>query len=236
MKENSIKYISIYEDLKQQIVRGDYKVGDLVPAEPVLQDLFQASRITIRHAVQLLVDEGYLQRIHGVGTIVLSNKSSLQLQTLLSFSEENSDANAHSTLVSFHEEIIATPVVCSKLNLPKGSKVICHERLRWVNNEPIGFQRVFCPAFMQIKEIDLQNDASLYKLFREKGHVVTTANETIEAVIANKQLAKYLEIEEGASLLYVERVTRDQKNRLIEYAEIYYRGDKYRYNIQLQVP
>ncbi|MBU5582509.1 UTRA domain-containing protein, partial [Enterococcus sp. S181_ASV_20] len=37
-------------------------------------------------------------------------------------------------------------------------------------------------------------------------------------------------------LLYVERVTRDQKDRLIEYTEFFYRGDRYRYNIQLQVP
>lgn len=88
MRTNSIKYLSIYEDLKEEIINGTYPIGGLFPAEPELQTLFGVSRITVRHAVQLLVDEGYLQRIHGVGTVVVSQKESLQLQNLLSFSEE----------------------------------------------------------------------------------------------------------------------------------------------------
>lgn len=75
MKRNKVKYLAIYEELQQQIINGDYLVGDLMPAEPDLQKRYNVSRITVRHAVQLLVDEGYVERIHGVGTIVLSQKN-----------------------------------------------------------------------------------------------------------------------------------------------------------------
>ena len=164
MRTNSIKYLSIYEDLKEEIINGTYPIGGLFPAEPELQTLFGVSRITVRHAVQLLVDEGYLQRIHGVGTVVVSQKESLQLQNLLSFSEEYKGAGVHSDIVSFDERISASSLVCSKLNLSKGSEVSCHE------------------------------------------------------------------------LLFVQRVTKDQRDRIIEYAEFYYRGDRYRYSVQLHVP
>ena len=119
MKRNKVKYLAIYEELQQQIINGDYLVGDLMPAEPDLQKRYNVSRITVRHAVQLLVDEGYVERIHGVGTIVLSQKKSLQLQNLLSFSEENKEHNIQSTLFSFEASIPASPLVCSQLDLPK---------------------------------------------------------------------------------------------------------------------
>lgn len=237
MKGNSVKYLAIYEELKQEIINGVYTVGETFPAEPELQQRFSVSRITVRNAVKLLVDEGYLQRIHGVGTIVLSQKESLQLQTLLSFTEENNDRDAHSSLYSFTESMVADPTVCSHLELPKGARVSCHERTRWVDGIPISFQRVYCPSFIELSADELEApDASLYKLLREKGFVVTKAQETIESVVSDKHLAERLDIEENKPLLYVERVTRDQKDRLIEYTEFFYRGDRYRYNIQLQVP
>ncbi|EUJ26529.1 GntR family transcriptional regulator, partial [Listeria grayi] len=74
MKGNNIKYVTVYNHLKQDIISGKYPVGSLFPAEPDLQKHYNVSRITIRHSLQLLVDEGYIKRIHGVGTIVLSQK------------------------------------------------------------------------------------------------------------------------------------------------------------------
>lgn len=237
MRGSTVKYLGIYEELKQEIIDGYYPVGGLFPTEPDLQQRFNVSRITVRHAVKLLVDEGYLQRIHGVGTIVLSQKESLQLQTLLSFSEENSDRSVRSSLVSFKESLTANSLICSQLELPKGATVSCHERLRWVEDIPISFQRVYSPSFISLSADELSDGrASLYQLFRDRGHVVTTAEETIESVIADQQLAELLQIAENSPLLYIQRVTKDQRGRLIEYAEFFYRGDRYRYNVQLQVP
>lgn len=237
MRTNSIKYLSIYEELKEEINNGVYPVGGLFPAEPELQNLFGVSRITVRHAVQLLVDEGYLQRIHGVGTVVVSQKESLQLQNLLSFSEEYKGAGFHSDMVSFEERIPASSLVCSKLNISKGSEVSCHERLRWSDHHPIGFQRVYCPLHMELTKEELTRpNLSLYELFKEKGYSVKNANETIESIIADQKLAEYLQVPEGSPLLFVQRVTKDQRDRIVEYAEIYYRGDRYRYSVQLHVP
>lgn len=55
-------------------------------------------------------------------------------------------------------------------------------------------------------------------------------------MVADKQMAEHLYIKEGGPLLFVQRVTRDQRDRIIEYAEFYYRGDRYRYSVQLHIP
>lgn len=235
MRTNSIKYLSIYEELKHQISNGIFPLGETFPPEPELQLLYNTSRITVRHAVQLLVDEGYLQRIHGVGTIVVSQKESLQLQTLLSFSEENKDVHSHSEMIAFEEHMVAPPLVCSLLKLPKGETVTYNERLRWTDDICIGLQRVYCPSYIPISEEELgKPNGSLYELLKEKGFLVKSANETIESVIADERLATYLHVAKGSPLLFVQRVTKDQRDRLIEYAEIYYRGDRYRYSVQLK--
>ncbi|UOR11327.1 GntR family transcriptional regulator [Halobacillus amylolyticus] len=237
MRSNKAKYLTVYEELKQQITNEDYLIGDLLPAEPELQKRYNVSRITIRHAVDLLVDEGYVQRLHGVGTIIISQKKSLQLQKLLSFSEDNKGRNLHSSLFSFEATIPATLLAYSQLDLPKGAMVSCHERVRWIQDTPIGFHRIYCPSFISLSAEELEApDASLYQLFQQKGYVVKKANETIESIAASEKLAKILKVEENSPLLYVQRSTKDQQDRLIEYAQIFYRGDQYRYSVELESP
>ena len=106
-----------------------------------------------------------------------------------------------------------------------------------MDDQCIGFQRVYCPSYIYLKEKDLADKhASLYQIMRSQGFIVTTAQETIESVVSDEELSNLLKIEMNTPLLYVERLTKDHKNRLVEYAEIYYRGDRYRYHVQLKVP
>ncbi len=230
----NVKYISIYEELKQRISDEKYDVGSLFPAEPELQKEFNASRITIRRSVQMLVDDGFLQRMPGVGTVVVSNKGALQLNTLTSFAKDNQNKNVKSEIVQYQVLYSPKPIVLFRLELSSNDTVAYQERIRYIDDIPIGFQRIYVPSFIGLDETVLSNpDLSIYKLFEDKGHKVSQAKEMIEAVIANNELSKYLQIDKGSPLLYVQRITHDQSGKIIEYAEIYYRGDKYHYTLDL---
>jgi GntR family transcriptional regulator len=234
MQAGNTKYLLIYKELKKEIISGIFTIGETFPSEPELQARFGASRITVRHSVQMLVDDGYLQRIVGVGTVVISQKSSLQLQTLMSFSEENKNTMSQSTILSYDTELKPSALISSKLKLSNDLLVSCQERLRWVDEIPIGYQRVYCPQFIGLSEEELGTpNISLYKLLKEKGYIVKNAEETIESIVANQTYAKYLQVKEGSPLLFIQRVTSDEKERIVEYAEIVYRGDMYRYKVQL---
>lgn len=62
MRAKNVKYIHIYDILKEKIVNGEFPIGSQFPTETELQSMFGASRITVRHSVQMLVDDGYLKR------------------------------------------------------------------------------------------------------------------------------------------------------------------------------
>ncbi|MFI3805615.1 GntR family transcriptional regulator [Vagococcus fluvialis] len=232
-KRNS-KYYKIYEELKREIVSKEFVENEFLPTEIDLQKRYGVSRITIRSALQLLEADGYIKKVPGLGTIINSNKRTLQLNKLVSFNDEHSTSNTSSILVDFREEV-APEVVKHQLELSALEEVYINERIRIVDGERIGFQRVYVPkSYVELTKEDFNSpEVSLYNLFSEKSIMVERATEVIESVIADDVLASHLEVSVGMPLLYIKRITFDDNNRGIEYAQIYYRADRYRYEVQL---
>jgi len=64
------KYQLIVDDLKSNILSGTYQVGEQIPTELTLQDMYQVSRQTVRKAILELSNEGFLRSEKGSGTYV----------------------------------------------------------------------------------------------------------------------------------------------------------------------
>ncbi|MEY8462691.1 GntR family transcriptional regulator [Streptococcus merionis] len=68
------KYQQIADDLFTKIKNNEYQVGTMIPPESKLREIYQVSRYTIRQAIGVLVDKGYLRAEKGAGTYVLDPK------------------------------------------------------------------------------------------------------------------------------------------------------------------
>ena len=68
------KYDAIYQDLKEKIEAEIYATGSLLPSESALQDMYQASRDTVRKALRLLKDDGFIQSQKGKGSTVINRQ------------------------------------------------------------------------------------------------------------------------------------------------------------------
>ena len=68
MHQKELKYSKLMEDLKKKILEGQIKAGDKLPSENELSVLYQISRQTVRKALSLLQNEGYVLAEHGRGT------------------------------------------------------------------------------------------------------------------------------------------------------------------------
>ena len=76
-KKGAYLYLTIYEALKESIVSGKYRKGDTFPPERLLKDQYGTTHVTVRNALSLLVEEGYIERYSGKGTVVVYSGGSL---------------------------------------------------------------------------------------------------------------------------------------------------------------
>ncbi|MNW52519.1 HTH-type transcriptional regulator LutR [compost metagenome] len=61
--------------MEQMIESGQWRIGDKIPAEPELMNLFEVSRNTLREGIQSLVHAGLLETRQGIGTTVKSTSN-----------------------------------------------------------------------------------------------------------------------------------------------------------------
>ena len=91
MKEHtSPLYLQISEDIKRKIHNGEYQVNTKIPTEAELEKIYGASRITIRKALELLVEDEILSRKPKIGTYVTAKKITRSLNQSMSFSKTSS--------------------------------------------------------------------------------------------------------------------------------------------------
>ena len=80
-------YIRIHDQIKKEIDEGLWKIGDRLPSERDLAERFEVSRMTLRQAITLLVEEGILERRVGSGTYIASSRVQEKMRGTTSFTE-----------------------------------------------------------------------------------------------------------------------------------------------------
>ena len=84
---NAPIYMKVYNRLKNQILSGSYPSGNFLPTESELEQIYQVSRTTIRKAVKMLSDEGFLSVRQGCGTMVMDTRTTQNYNQVTSVTE-----------------------------------------------------------------------------------------------------------------------------------------------------
>jgi len=231
------KYYQLSNILRQKIEEGAWQPHEPIPSERQLEEQYNLSRPTIRQAIELLVRQGFLYRMHGRGTFVSPPKLQKGILELTSFSEDmrNRGLNPGQKFLEFGFTI--PPVQIRKqLELPAEQKVLRIKRVRTGNGEPIGIQDSYLslPANQEITREELEQRGSIYAILQEKfGIFPSEADETLEVTLATAEEAMLLEIPEGSPLLLSQRTLYSQDRKAVEFVRILYRGDRYKYTVRL---
>jgi GntR family transcriptional regulator len=224
-------YQIIENDIKEKIKKGELNHGDMIHSENELKDMYSVSRMTVRQALNNLVNEGYLYRHKGKGTFVNNIKIEKKMQGLIGFTEEMRRMNkkVRSKIITF-DSIKADDEVASKLFLETGEEIYFIERIRYGDDIPVLFEQLHIPKRI-FKDIDQKiMESSFY------GYIANTLNikishcvQTMEAKAASTRIAEMLEIQKGAPILYMTRNTFLDRGFPFEYVKAYYRADQYRF-------
>jgi len=229
----------LYSQLKEALLtlvdEDQFREGDLIPTEREIGDRFQVSRITVRRAIDELVREGRLVARQGKGTFVARPKLQRQMTQMKSFSTAAVDEGHEpgSSLLSLRHEQ-AVEHIASILNIEKSAWIWVVERLRLVDDEPIGISLVYLnlPSGLSLTPAELEGDVSLWSVLEKKGITLSKSEETVQAIAAGEEQAKLLQVNEGFPLLLVEGVVYTVQNIPVEYHQIFNRGDRYKYSVQ----
>ncbi|MFB1100619.1 GntR family transcriptional regulator [Terribacillus sp. JSM ZJ617] len=221
-------YRQIANEIKKDIARGNIKKDEAIPTEKELAAAFQASRVTVRQAIQLLVDENLLYKVHGSGTYVKQQKIEHDIYRLQSFTEEiiklgkvPSNKLLTFTIMQPEEEIR------DRLQLPVEAQVFYIKRLRCADDVPIILEETFMPIamFPDLTEEIMMN--SKYAYLENKGFLIKERLGEIIPALPSADLMKLLEIKESAPILSMHLWAYLDNDIPFEYTKLYYRSDRY---------
>ncbi len=231
---NSPIYIQLAQSLRLQIVEGKIVSGEALPSERDLCALMGASRVTVRKAIEVLIEEGLLSRRQGSGTYV-TPRIQAPGSFLTSFSED-AEARGETTSTIWVEktEDIATEEEARLLEISVGSAIFRLSRVRMADGEPLAIENAVVPADMIADVSELRN--SLYKALAERGNRPMSGQQKIRAALAGPNEAQLLSISEGSEILRIERLTRRADGRPVELTRSAYRGERYEFVSELRGP
>ncbi len=214
-------YLQIRRVILRAIREQALPPGQRIPSVSELSELTNVSRMTVRQALQALVDEGWLYTVPGKGTFVSgSPRVEQNLQHLMGWTEEiAAQGMKPSTRFVGLEIIAADKTIAAHLETQPGVFVYRLVRVRLADNFPISVEKthLISEDFPGL-DVHIQKNSSLYQVLREEYQVYPVrALQFLEAGEADGFAAGLLEIAAGKPALLSERITYDANGRLIEF-------------------
>ncbi len=203
-------YQQLVELIKEQIATGKLKENDRLMTEIELSKVYDVSRITVRKAIEVLVEEDILEKCQGVGTFVAGKKLNRIVNNFLGFTEIcEYDGKKASTDLLAAELADATANMINKLELSDNEKVIRIVRLRKCEGIPVILEEnFFSTKYAYLLAEDLTG--SLYEILRNHQAVPTQAVKTLDICYANELEAKHLEVELNRALILQRDIVYDK--------------------------
>lgn len=214
-------------------------MGQKIDSERTLAERLGVSRMTARHALRHLSAKGLIETRLGQGTFVGRPQMEHRLETLTGFTEAMTRQGRKVTSVVVTADTRTPDEICQHaLDLSRRSYVHRLMRVRLVDGEPVALETTEIDA---ARAEDLLENAdfgrqSLYRILRERFSIVpTTAEQSLSADLADAQAARTLRLRQGAPVLKLTRLTRDQNGRAFEFVRSVYRGDFFVMKVHLSL-
>ncbi|KRK90115.1 GntR family transcriptional regulator [Lentilactobacillus sunkii] len=227
-------YIQIHNEIKRNIEANKWKIGDRIPSERELSTDFGVSRMTLRQAIQTLVDEGILERRVGSGTFVANQKVQEKMSGVTGFTDLMlaQGKKPSSKTISYHTMEPSLSEM-EKLNITQDQSVLRMERIRYGDEVPICFEVATVPENIIEGLEKAEVTSSLYRTLEQKKDLrIGKAQQTVSAMLASERIAEYLNIKRGDAILRLRQITSLQDGRPFEYVRTQYVGDRFEFYLE----
>lgn len=226
-------YIRIHDAVKKQIDDGFWEIGQRLPSERDLADDYEVSRMTLRQAITLLVEEGILERRVGSGTYVASHRVQEKMRGTTSFTEiVRLQGKTPSSQVVSYQRKPANETEIQQLQLKTSDYVVRMERVRYADNMPLVFEVASIPEKL-IREFKREDIAEhFFQTLTDNGYEIGKSQQTIYAKNASERVANYLKVPKNHAVLALTQVSYFTDGRPFEYVHSQYVGDRFEFYLE----
>jgi GntR family transcriptional regulator len=224
-------YQQLQRALREAIEKRLLVPDDALPPERQIAAELSVSRITVRKALDGLVEEGLLVRRQGSGNFVAS-RIEKNFAKLTSFSEDMRSRGRvpHSKWLKRAEGAVS-PEEALTLRLSPGTAVYRFHRVRFADDAPMSVELCTVVA-SYLPSLDAVGE-SLYKALEDAGNRPVRALQRLRALLLVPDHAKLLHARAGDAGLLVERLGFHRDGNAVEFSQSYYRGDTYDFVAEL---
>lgn len=209
-------YPFIKEDILKDIQSGVYQEDKMLPPEREFTEKYRVSRMTIRRALDELIQDGVLIRKSGSGVFIAKNKKSRSISKVSIQTDEEIVKTYGKVIIKVVsiKTVVNHPLALRYLDVKTDEEVYQLKRVQYGGKTPIVYENIFLPKryFNSLDKIDCTR--SMSQIVHETIKVKEATNRSIEveARLASKKLATYLEVAKNAPILKTTIIEKNAEN------------------------
>lgn len=205
--------VPLYKKVRQHILKliddNDLKSGGHLPSEKDLVEALKVSRMTVNRALRELANEGYVERIAGVGTFVIEKKATSHPLEIHSIADEIAlRGHVHSSKVVTLDEVRANDEEAILFGLTPGARLFHSVILHIESDMPLQVEDryilpQFAPEYLEVNFNEITPTDYLMSISCDLDQV----EQIVQANIPDAKIRKLLAMEEGEPCLVLRRRT-----------------------------
>lgn len=230
-------YLQLREVVRTKIEEEEYLPGTAIPSENELTEMYGVNRLTVRSAIDALVNEGLLKRVQGKGVYVVGEKIERDLEKLGGFRQTMRDKHAApSTRILARNSRRAGDKYGRIFGIDPEEELFFIRRVCYAGDSPISLEEIFVPrpVVPELGNVDL-TIFTLYDIYDFYSVNLTRAHQTLDLVTLDPKDARTLGIDADHAVMLFECTSTDESGRVVEFARTYTRGDKCSFRVSFQL-
>lgn len=229
-------YLQLREIVRNKIEEGEYPPGSAIPSENDLAGTYGISRITVRNAVDALVNEGILRRVQGKGVFVVGSKMEQAIEEFSGFIPSLAKSkNETSTREQAKVLRPAGDYFAGVFKLDPEDQLYYIRCIVNLESEPVSLEEIYVP-YEVIPQLNVVNSSvfSISSVFEFYGVKVSMVRQSLEILECGSKIRHALDVPEGVAVMMLECLYHDESGSVIGYSRSYTRSDKINFKVNLR--
>lgn len=222
-------YIQLQDIIIKKIEDKQYLPGEAIPSERKMAEAYGVNRMTVKRAVNKLVEQEYLYRKQGAGTYVAKRDNK---KIDMDYANETGNTGISAIFrdrgIKIRNKVLGTGEICDsryinyKLAMEEGEVAWGLHRVRIGDDVPVAVEYTYVPKkyFEDIENFDFAK-VSLYDYMESHGHMPISFIENLIICQANEKIADLLNVKKGTAIFKAEYQGADRDYNVVEYTKSY---------------